>query len=226
MTFEQWAWGRGFSLPQMDVAKMAWEAALKAQVGEPCPLCHAREVLVTTEIVGRQIDDLLNPTPEPVKAQAGEPVVFTQFLTDVITCAGLLSHGKRDKGLAKRISDEACRLMMSHPTTERRVFEWQGERKIAEHEYITTAFNYPEAPIGSRDWTLFWQGWQAALNAAPTPTKFQLGDKVRKTKGSQWHGKIVGTYSTSLTPEGYAVESSTEKGSVQIYPAAALEKDE
>ena len=64
MTFEQWAWGRGFSLPQMDVAKMAWEAALKAQVGEPCPLCHAREVLVTTEIVGRQIDDLLNPTTE------------------------------------------------------------------------------------------------------------------------------------------------------------------
>ena len=56
--------------------------------------------------------------------------------------------------------------------------------------------------------------------------KFQLGDTVRKTKGSQWHGKIVGTYSTSLTPEGYAVESSTERGSVQIYPAAALEKDE
>ena len=58
------------------------------------------------------------------------------------------------------------------------------------------------------------------------PQKFQLGDKVRKTKGSQWHGKVVGTYSTTLTPEGYAVESSTEIGSVQIYPAAALEKDE
>lgn len=56
--------------------------------------------------------------------------------------------------------------------------------------------------------------------------KFAIGDTVRKTKGSQWHGKIVGTYSTTLTPEGYAVESSTEKGSVQIYPAAALEKDE
>jgi hypothetical protein len=26
----------------------------------------------------------------------------------------------------------------------------------------------------------------------------------------------------ALTPEGYAVESETEKGSVQIYPAAAL----
>jgi dihydrofolate reductase (trimethoprim resistance protein) len=54
--------------------------------------------------------------------------------------------------------------------------------------------------------------------------KFRIGDTVKKTKGSQWHGKIVGTYSTTLTPEGYAVESSTEIGSVQIYPAAALEK--
>ena len=95
-----------------------------------------------------------------------------------------------------------------------------------------------------------------ALNAAPEPTKgldpspsvkaeeglgdseaaatpqygkrdtFQLGDTVRKTKGSQWHGTVVGTYSTSLTPEGYAVENKYEAGSVQIYPAAALEKDE
>ena len=56
--------------------------------------------------------------------------------------------------------------------------------------------------------------------------KFQLGDTVRKTKGSQWHGTVVGTYSTSLTPEGYAVENKYEAGSVQIYPAAALEKDE
>jgi len=56
-----------------------------------------------------------------------------------------------------------------------------------------------------------------------TPPKFQLGDMVRKTKGSQWHGVVVGTYSTTLTPEGYAVESATERGSVQIYPAAALE---
>ena len=56
--------------------------------------------------------------------------------------------------------------------------------------------------------------------------KFQLGDTVKKIKGSQWHGTVVGTYSTTLTPEGYAVESSTEHGSVQIYPAAALEKEE
>lgn len=34
---------------------------------------------------------------------------------------------------------------------------------------------------------------------------------------------VVGFYSTELTPDGYCVESATHKGSVQIYPAAALE---
>lgn len=53
--------------------------------------------------------------------------------------------------------------------------------------------------------------------------KFKLGDLVRKTRGSQWHGRVVGFYSTDLTPIGYAVESSTERGSVQIYPESALE---
>tara|TARA_R110000868_G_C10575470_1_gene738136 strand:+ start:179 stop:388 length:210 start_codon:yes stop_codon:yes gene_type:complete len=54
-------------------------------------------------------------------------------------------------------------------------------------------------------------------------SQFKMGDFVRKKKGSQWKGLIVGWYSTKLTPEGYAVESSTEIGSVQIYPASALE---
>lgn len=51
---------------------------------------------------------------------------------------------------------------------------------------------------------------------------YKLGDRVTKTKGSSWTGKVVGFYSTSLTPEGYAVESENEPGSVQIYPVAAL----
>lgn len=56
-----------------------------------------------------------------------------------------------------------------------------------------------------------------------THTTFSLGDTVKKKSGSQWKGKVVGYYSTTLTPEGYAVESDTEIGSVQIYPAKALE---
>lgn len=53
--------------------------------------------------------------------------------------------------------------------------------------------------------------------------KFNMGDRVRKTRGSEWQGRVVGTYSTTLTPEGYAVESEAHPGSVQIYPASALE---
>lgn len=53
---------------------------------------------------------------------------------------------------------------------------------------------------------------------------FQMGDRVRKKSGSEWQGRIVGRYSTALTPEGYAVESESHAGSVQIYPAKALEK--
>lgn len=53
--------------------------------------------------------------------------------------------------------------------------------------------------------------------------KFEIGTYVRKKSGSNWHGRVCGTYSTALTPEGYAVESYTECGSVQIYPAAALD---
>lgn len=54
--------------------------------------------------------------------------------------------------------------------------------------------------------------------------KFKRGDMVRK-KGDkgQWHGKIVGEYSTKCTPIGYAVESVYEENSVQIYPEKALE---
>lgn len=58
----------------------------------------------------------------------------------------------------------------------------------------------------------------------PTEPKFKMGDSVRKmgTKG-QWHGFIVGVYTTECTNVGYAVESVFEKNSVQIYPENALE---
>jgi len=58
----------------------------------------------------------------------------------------------------------------------------------------------------------------------PEPERaFSRGDVVRKRSGSAWQGRVVGEYSTTLTPEGYAVESEAHHGSVQIYPAAALE---
>lgn len=51
---------------------------------------------------------------------------------------------------------------------------------------------------------------------------FKLGERVTKKSGSSWTGRVVGFYSTTLNPDGVCVESETETGSVQIYPAKAL----
>lgn len=59
-------------------------------------------------------------------------------------------------------------------------------------------------------------------DSAELERKFKLGDRVTKTKGSSWQGRVCGFYSTSLTPVGYCVESEREPGSVQIYPESAL----
>ena len=58
---------------------------------------------------------------------------------------------------------------------------------------------------------------EAGMRLVPT-----LGDRVEKISGSSWRGRVVGFYSTDLTPNGVAVESENEPGSVQIYPAKAL----
>lgn len=63
----------------------------------------------------------------------------------------------------------------------------------------------------------------AKLHFVAKHKTFKLGDQVKKKTGSWWRGTVVGFYSTEYTPEGYAVESNSEKGSVQIYSVNALE---
>lgn len=53
-------------------------------------------------------------------------------------------------------------------------------------------------------------------------SRFALGDRVTKLRGSSWTGAVVGFYSTKLTPHGVCVESENEPGSVQIYPDEAM----
>lgn len=52
---------------------------------------------------------------------------------------------------------------------------------------------------------------------------FPLGTRVRKKSGSSWQGHVCGHYATSLTADGVCVESEREPGSVQNYPAHAME---
>ena len=69
-------------------------------------------------------------------------------------------------------------------------------------------------------------------NALPPPhirlrlleQAWPMGTMMRKKRGSNWHGSVRGYYTTDQTPMGLAIESSTELGSVQIYPVDALEK--
>lgn len=62
------------------------------------------------------------------------------------------------------------------------------------------------------------------MQTIPTPHgyKYRFGTMLTKKAGASWTGRVVGFYSSILTPEGYCVESIHEKGSVQLYPEQAL----
>ena len=67
----------------------------------------------------QDVDHAITAIREALASEASEqpaqqePVAFSQFLSDVVTAAGLLSHGKTDKSLAARISEFAFRLRTS-----------------------------------------------------------------------------------------------------------------
>lgn len=131
-----------------------------------------------------------------------------------------------------------CDLALSAADAEQRGRAAGLAEAVAECEKIIAnpkppLWNYRTTP-SPRDWFEFKGRKEAAedisLNIralSPSPDHvlvptFHMGQRVEKVSGSSWRGKIVGTYSTELTPEGYAVESENEPGSVQIYPAKAL----
>lgn len=68
-------------------------------------------------------------------------------------------------------------------------------------------------------------GFEACVEAelALMQGKYILNQRLKKTKGSSWRGRVCGYYSTTLTPVGYCIESENEPGSVQLYPETALE---
>jgi hypothetical protein len=96
--------------------------------------------------------------------------------------------------------------------------------RLALSEQLATVKAERDAAIRERD-----QARSTLDTLAHTPPEVHaakwapIGTRVRKTKGSSWQGRIVGFYSTDLTPVGYCVESEREPGSVQIYPETALE---
>lgn len=93
---------------------------------------------------------------------------------------------------------------IDHSTTPPTYVDWK----------LRIDFNAPNAGNGQRNVKPLY-GLQQTL--------FRIGDVVRKKSGSEFSGVIVGFYSTSRTPIGYAIESDAHEGTVQIFPEAALE---
>ncbi|QGH31069.1 hypothetical protein [Kluyvera intermedia] len=94
------------------IAWMAWQAASKAseqQLAAVVAECAGLNNFISKSCYVRAGDDsswhpAIDHSPEtPATNQLSTEE--SQFLTDVITAAGLLSCGKQDKGLARRITD-------------------------------------------------------------------------------------------------------------------------
>lgn len=52
------------------------------------------------------------------------------------------------------------------------------ERSDAEQAYSVTAFDYVSAPIGSRDWSLYWRGWSHRATCYAAPQAAAQGEAV------------------------------------------------
>lgn len=117
------------------------------------------------------------------------------------------------------------------PAVQRKYKDWAIVRQSESAVSIVSGATYVTFSEGESDKRMPWLvDFLSSLLAGAAPIaqtapqgKFRMGDLVKKSTGSEWVGRVVGWYSTNQTPEGYAVESEAHAGSVQIYPAKALE---
>lgn len=120
--YEQPAAGSMFKWPKLDApakvggaifgSGVSTESVIKAakrHAAEHRELSH--EEKQAAERARRELWDKLNGSPYDPPAPQQTDVLKRQFLSDVITAAGLLSHGKTDKALAKRIAEYAFSAM-------------------------------------------------------------------------------------------------------------------
>lgn len=101
--------------------------------------------------------------------------------------------------------------MMSGMTSNRHITGWRQPTDKQGNELVPLYATPVSSPVSAEVTEAWWP-----------EGPFKFGDRVEKPKGSSWHGKVCGWYTTSLTPLGYCVESEREPGSVQLYPVAAL----
>lgn len=172
---------------------------------------------------------LLNEAPvEPAPAQTEQQPISRDTIRAVFLRNGFtVKEGQADlKPYVYVAAEELLRLNAAPVAqTEQQPVawftDWPGRRVYADEPH---GFDEPGLRLSGESIRENWHPLYAAPVAQTAPQgKFAMGDRVKKTSGSEWVGHVCGTYSTALTPEGYAVESEAHAGSVQIYPDKALE---
>ena len=107
---------------------------------------RAKDVL--TNWIADEMAALLQELIAEHPASVPDWLETTQFLTDVTTAAGLLAHGRRDKGLAQRIGDFAHKYRMLAAAPERdpelvrdaERYRWLRTYNTAKHPAVAEAF--------------------------------------------------------------------------------------
>lgn len=90
------------------------------------------------------------------------------------------------------------------------------ERKQAEYEYSISAFDYASNPVGSRDWMLFWSGYQAAARTQADAGKEReqynelLYAVSRKFPGESRHETALQYIRAAEAPSSSLVQSTTK----------------
>ena len=112
--------------------------------------------------------EMVNPQP----ASVPDWLETTRFLTDVTTAAGLLEHGRRDKGLARRIGDFVYkyRMLAAAPAApevvrdaERFIAIINGAIEIGSRKVVDALIAYEDA-VARKDRTI--DGYRAVIDAA------------------------------------------------------------
>ena len=62
--------------------------------------------------LGQEVKLPIYTTPQSTQAVAPESAEFDQFLSDVLTAAGLVTHGKQCKALGERLADMCVKLRL------------------------------------------------------------------------------------------------------------------
>lgn len=114
------------------------------------------------------------------------------LMRDVQTTLALLAKRTEEcESLRAQLSEAQARLAAWPASKE----SLKGERELAEYAYSVTAHDFERNPIGSRDWTLFWSGWQrnneARNEAAPVSPAAQVAQPVADAEADDENRRCI-----------------------------------